>query len=62
MQTDAAHLHIFNGIIKDALITQNIIMTAGNEMYKRQRGSSRRITDKEAKQWKKTRKEVKTID
>jgi len=33
---------------KDALIAQNIIMSAGKEAHKRQRGSWRRMTDKEA--------------
>jgi len=48
VQADAAHLHILNGIIKVALISQNTIMAAGKETHKRQRGSWRRMIDTEA--------------
>jgi hypothetical protein len=42
------HTYTFwNGIIKDALIAQNIIMAAGKKTHKRQRGSWRRMIDKE---------------
>ena len=43
------HTYTFsNGIIKDALIAQNVIMAAGKETHKRQRGSWRRMIDNEA--------------